>query len=58
MTSKTLLLLVVFSGLVAVGLIGYGDFRETFRQLVNFPVTHLFAALALALLNYFQWSLS
>ena len=53
MTSKTLLLLVVFSGLVAVGLIGYGDFRETFRQLVNFPVTHLFAALALALLNYF-----
>ena len=60
MTSKALLLLVVFAALVAVGLIGYGDFGETLRQVVNFPVTHLFAALALALLNYFlrfvRWS--
>lgn len=53
MTSKTLLLVLVLSGLVAVGLISYGDFGETIRQLVHFPVTHLFAALALALLNYF-----
>lgn len=60
MTSKTLLLLVVFAGLVAVGLIGYGDFGETFRQLVNFPLSHLFTALALASLNYLlrfvRWS--
>lgn len=53
MGNKTLLLLVVFAALVAVALIGYGDFGETLRQLVNFPVTHLFAALALASLNYF-----
>ena len=51
---------MVFAALVAVGLIGYGDFGETLRQLANFPVTHLFAALALASLNYFlrfvRWS--
>ncbi|PKB64469.1 MAG: hypothetical protein BZY80_02630 [SAR202 cluster bacterium Io17-Chloro-G2] len=55
-----MLLLVVFAALVAVGLFGYGDFGETLRQLANFPVTHLFAALALASLNYvlrfLRWS--
>lgn len=52
MTNKTLLVFLVFAALVVVGLIGYGDFGETFHQLVNFPVSHLLAALALALLNY------
>ena len=53
MGNKTLILLVVFAVVVAAALIGYGDFRETLRQLGNFPVSHLFAALALASLNYF-----
>ncbi|PKB78903.1 MAG: hypothetical protein BZY88_16075 [SAR202 cluster bacterium Io17-Chloro-G9] len=61
MNSKTLLLLLVLAVLVAAGLIGYGDFRETFRHLMDFPLTHLFAALALALMNYFlrfvRWAL-
>ena len=53
MGNKTLILLVVFAVVVAAALIGYGDFRETLRQLANFPLSHLFAALALASLNYF-----
>ena len=60
MTSKSLLVLLVFTALVVIGVIGYGDFGETVRQLAGFPLTHLLAALALALLNYLlrfaRWS--
>jgi len=52
-TRGRLLLFVALAGLVALGLIGYGDFRETGRQLAGFPISHLLAALALAALNYF-----
>ena len=53
MTSKSLLLLLVFAVLVVAGLIAYGDFSETLQQLSGFPLKHLSASLALALLNYF-----
>ena len=38
--------------LVFVGLSGYGDFREVWDRLVNFPAGSLVAALLLALVNY------
>ena len=37
---------------VFVGLISYGDFKEIGKQLSHFPVTHIFAALGLAGVNY------
>ncbi len=47
------LLLVVFLGcLVAVGLAGFGDFREVGRHIVLFPPHYLLAAIGLALANY------
>ena len=52
MISGRLLLSIVLAALVALGIFGYGDFRETGRQLANFPLTHFLAALALASLNY------
>ena len=60
MTSKKLGLLVILAVLVFAALVGYGDFREMGQRLAHFPVTHLIAALALALLNYllryFRWA--
>ena len=60
MNNKSLLLLLAFAAVVVVGVIGYGDFGETIRQLAGFPLTHLLAALALSLLNYLlrfaRWS--
>ncbi len=60
MTSKKLGLLVILTVLVFAALVGYGDFREMGQRLSHFPVTHLIAALALALLNYllrfFRWA--
>ncbi len=60
MSSKKLGLLVFLAVLVFVALVGYGDFRETGQRLAHFPVTHLIAALGLALLNYllrfFRWA--
>ena len=59
-SSKKLGLLVILAVLVFAALVGYGDFREMGQRLVHFPVTHLIAALALALLNYllrfFRWA--
>lgn len=59
MTSKKLALLVILAVLVFAVLVGYGDFREMGEQLSHFPVTHLVAAMALAVLNYllrfFRW---
>ena len=52
-TSKSLLLMLALAALVVASLIVYGDFGETFRQLSGFPLKHLLASLALALLNYF-----
>ena len=52
-TSKSLLLMLAFAAFVVAALIIYGDFGETFRQLCGFPLKHLLASLALALLNYF-----
>ena len=52
MSSKKLGLLVFLAVLVFAALVGYGDFREMGQRLADFPVTHLIAALALALLNY------
>ena len=49
MTSKRLGLLVILAVLVFAALVGYGDFRETGQRLAHFPMTHLIAALALAL---------
>jgi len=58
--NKSLLLLLAFAALVVIGVIAYGDFGETIRQLAGFPLTHLLAALALALVNYLlrfaRWS--
>jgi len=59
-TNKKLGLLVILAVLVFAALVGYGDFRETGQRLAHFPLTHLIAALALALLNYllrfFRWA--
>ena len=60
MSSGRLLLFVVLAALVALSIFGYGDFRETGRQLADFPMSHLMAALLLAALNYLlrflRWS--
>ncbi|MCH8107236.1 MAG: flippase-like domain-containing protein, partial [Chloroflexi bacterium] len=60
MTSKKLGLLVILAVLVFAALMGYGDFREMGQRLAQFPITHLAAVLALALLNYllrfFRWA--
>lgn len=53
MTSGRLILFIALAVLVALGLLGYGDFRETGKHLAHFPVTHFIAALGLAGLNYF-----
>ena len=53
MSSKKLGLLVILAVLVFAALAGYGDFREIGQRLAHFPMTHLIAALALALINYF-----
>jgi len=59
-TSKKLGLLVILAVLVFAALMGYGDFREMGQRLAHFPITHLAAVLALALLNYllrfFRWA--
>ena len=52
MTTKRLLPLIFLTVAVFVGLISYGDFREIGKQLSHFPVTHIFAALGLATVNY------
>ena len=52
MLNRKLLLFLGLAALVAIGLIGYGDFRETGRELAGFPLPHLLAALALAAVNY------
>ena len=47
------MLLVGFLACLAVaGVAGYGDFREVWRHLVQFPPTYLLWALGLALVNY------
>lgn len=60
MSSGRLLLFLVLAALVALGIFGYGDFKETGRQLADFPLSHFLAALALAALNYLlrflRWS--
>ena len=45
--------MLAFAAFVVATLIIYGEFGETFRQLCGFPLKHLLASLALALLNYF-----
>ncbi len=52
MTSRKFLLLIGLTVLVFAGLAGYGDFQDVGGRLAHFPVTHLAAGLALALLNY------
>ena len=49
---KKLLLVILLSSLVFVGLAGYGDFREVWRHLAEFPPGYLFLALGLAVVNY------
>ena len=52
MTSKKLLALIILTVVVFAGLVGFGDFREIGGRLAHFPLTHLFAALGLAAINY------
>ena len=52
MGSRKLLTLIILTVVVFVGLMSYGDFKEIGRQLSHFPVTHIFAALGLAGVNY------
>ena len=52
MTSRKFLLLIGLTVLVFAGLAAYGDFQDVGGRLAHFPVTHLAAGLALALLNY------
>mgnify|MGYP001452595715 CR=1 FL=1 len=60
MNSWKLVLLIVLAVLVFVGVAGYGDFQETFRNLSRFPIGYLLGALGLAALNYalryLRWS--
>ncbi|MDE2844174.1 MAG: lysylphosphatidylglycerol synthase transmembrane domain-containing protein [Chloroflexota bacterium] len=49
---RKLFLVGLLSCLVFAALVGYGDFQEVGSLLVQFPVTYLLAALALALVNY------
>lgn len=60
MTNWKLLLLIILAVLVFVGVAGYGDFRETFGNLSQFPISYLLGALGLAALNYvlryLRWS--
>ncbi len=59
-SGKKFLLVGLLALLVFVGIAAYGDFREVWRQLWNFPPGHLAAAFSLALLNYllrfFRWA--
>ena len=59
-TSWKLLLLIILAVLVFVGVAGYGDFRETFGNLSQFPMAYLLGALGLAAVNfalrYLRWS--
>lgn len=52
MTGRRLFLLALLTLLVLVGLASYGSFPDMGRQLASFSMTHLMAALALAVLNY------
>ncbi len=52
MASRRLLLLVFLAVAVFAGLVGYGDFPAMTGLLLNFPLSYLLAALALAFLNY------
>ena len=52
MTSGKFLLFVALAAAVAVGLAGYGDFKETGRYIAGFPPSHLLVALGLACLNF------
>ena len=60
MTNWKLLLLIILVVLVFVGVAGYGDFRDTFGSLSQFPISYLLGALGLAALNfalrYLRWS--
>jgi len=49
---RKLFLVGLLSCLVFAALVGYGDFQEVGNLLVQFPLTYLLAALALALVNY------
>ena len=49
---KKLLLIFALTCLVFAGVAGYGDFREVWKHLVDFPLTHLGLAFGLALFNY------
>ena len=44
--------MVLLTCLVFAGIAGYGDFRQVWRLLVEFPLSHLLLAFGLALLNY------
>jgi uncharacterized protein (TIRG00374 family) len=52
MASRRLLLLVFLAVAVFAGLVGYGDFPAMTGLLLNFPLSYLLTALALAFLNY------
>lgn len=47
-----LVLVAALTCLVFAGVAGYGDFREVWQQLLNFPPLYLLAALGLAVVNY------
>ena len=47
-----MLLVVALTCIVFAGLLSYGDIREVWQRLVNFPPAYLLAALGLAALNY------
>ncbi len=49
---KKLFLVAALVCLVFVGVASYGDFREVWRHLVNFPLANLLLAVILALVNY------
>ena len=49
---KKLLLVVLLTCLVFAGIAGYGDFRQVWRLLFEFPLSHLLLAFGLALINY------
>ena len=49
---KKLLLVGALTCLVFAGVAGYGDFREVWQHLVDFPLTYLGLAFGLALVNY------
>ena len=51
-SGKKLLLVVLLTCLVFAGIAGYGDFRQVWGRLVDFPLSYLLLAFGLAVVNY------